>query len=221
MSRYRSFLLQEYKTNMKEAIVPPHVMEKWFDLADTMPSANPLYGQDSGRSLSSEYATVLHETTITNLQQQGEQVLGAYNQALSFLKDELVPDPENISVNTTRLSLYDRYRDLYNERRLEMEDVIEQKRKNLKSLDYELWFQRHYPSLLSKVESAYTRWLIFGEKEMCDIYIAYLDSGTSARNLEEARVALRSSGVTSLDRTRTIYPVSFEPSDWYKYLLPE
>ena len=196
-------------------------MEKWFDLADSMPSANPLFAQDSGRSLSNEYASVIHETTITNIQQQGDQVLAAYNQALGFLKEELVPDPENISVNTTRLSLYDRYRDQYNEKKLEMEDLIEQKRKNLRSLDFELWFQRHYPSLVSKVESAYIKWLIFGEKEMCDIYIAYLDSGTSAKNLEDARIALRSSGVTSLDRTRTIYPVSFEPSDWYKYLLPE
>lgn len=206
---------------MKETLVPPHVMEKWFDLADSMPSANPLFGQDSGRSLSNEYASVIRETTITNIQQQGDQVLAAYNQALGFLKEELIPDPENITVNTTRLSLYDRYRDQYNEKKLEMEDLIEQKRKNLRSLDYELWFQRHYPSLVSKVESAYIKWLIFGEKEMCDIYIAYLDSGTSAKNLEDARVALRSSGVTSLDRTRTIYPVSFEPSDWYKYLLPE
>lgn len=206
---------------MKETVVPPRVMEKWFDLADSMPSANPLFAQDSGRSLSNEYASVIHETTITNIQQQGDQVLAAYNQALGFLKEELVPDPENISVNTTRLSLYDRYRDQYNEKKLEMEDLIEQKRKNLRSLDFELWFQRHYPSLVSKVESAYIKWLIFGEKEMCDIYIAYLDSGTSAKNLEDARIALRSSGVTSLDRTRTIYPVSFEPSDWYKYLLPE
>lgn len=206
---------------MKEAVVPPHVMEKWFDLADSIPSPHPLYGVDSGRSLSNEYADILHETTITNIQQQGDQILGAYHQALSFLKEELVPDPENLSVNTTRLSLFDRYRGLYNDRKLEMEDIIEQKRKSLRSLDYELWFQRHYPSLVSKVESAYTRWLIFGEKEMCESYIAYLDSGTSAKNLEDARVALRSSGVTSLDRTRTIYPVSFEPSDWYKYLLPE
>jgi hypothetical protein len=206
---------------MKEAVVPPHVMEKWFDLADSIPGPHPLYGEDSGRSLSNEYADILHETTITNIQQQGDQILGAYNQALSFLKEELVPDPEDLSVNTTRLSLFDRYRDLYNDRKLEMEDMIEQKRKSLRSLDYELWFQRHYPSLVSKVESAYTRWLIFGEKEMCESYIAYLDSGTSAKNLEDARVALRSSGVTSLDRTRTVYPVSFEPSDWYKYLLPE
>ena len=196
-------------------------MERWFDLADVMPSAHPLYGQDSGRSLANEYAAVLRGATVTNLEQQGEQISAAYNQAVTFLKEELVADPENVSMKTTRLNLYERYRDQYNDRRLEMEDQIEQKRKNLRSLDYELWFQRHYPSLLSKVESAHTRWLVFGEKQRCDLYITSLDSGTSAKNLEDARVSLRSSGVSSLDRTRTIYPVSFEPSDWYKYLLPK
>lgn len=200
--------------------MPPHIMEKWSDLADVMPSAYPLAGQDSGRRLSIEYSSILRGIKITNLQQQGDQVIAAHNQAVTFL-NEVVPDPENLTVNSTRLSLYDRYRDMYNDRKLEMEDLIEQKRKNTNSLDYELWFQRHYPSLQSKVESAYIRWLIFGQKEMVDVYIAYLDSGTSVKTLEDARVTFRSSGVSSLDRTHTIYPVSFEPSDWYKYLLPK
>ena len=203
----------------KFAVVPPHVMEKWFDLADVIPSANPLNGQDTGRSLSNIYKSMLKDTKIKNLEEQGEQVLALYNQALDFL-NEVTPHPEDLSINTTRLALYDEYKELYNDRRLEMEDQIEMKRKSLQYIDYELWFQRHYPALLSKVESAYVRWLIFGQKELCDIYITYLDTGTSAKALEEARIIMRASGVTALDRTRTIYPVSFEPSDWYKYLIP-
>ena len=204
---------------MKFAIVPPHTMEKWFDLADVIPSANPLNGQDTGRSLATIYRSILTKTTIKNLKEQGEAVQSLYNQAIGFL-NEVMPHPENLGTNTTRLALYNEYKELYNDRRLEMEDQIEMKRKNLQYLDYELWFQRHYPSLLAKVESAYIRWLIFGQKELCDIYITYLDTGASAKVLEEARVIMRSAGVTALDRTRTIYPVSFEPSDWYKFLLP-
>ena len=204
---------------MKFAIVPPHTMEKWFDLADVIPSANPLNGQDTGRSLATIYRSILTKTTIKNLKEQGEAIQSLYNQAIGFL-NEVIAHPEDLGKNTTRLALYNEYKELYNDRRLEMEDKIEMKRKNLQYLDYELWFQRHYPSLLAKVESAYIRWLIFGQKEMCDIYITYLDTGASAKVLEEARVVIRSAGVTSLDRTRTVYPVSFEPSDWYKFLLP-
>ena len=76
------------------------------------------------------------------------------------------------------------------------------------------------PSLAAKVESAYVRWRIFGQKEMCDMYLTYVDTGASAKTSEEARIVMRSAGVIALDRTRTIYPVDFEPSDWYKYLLP-
>ena len=46
-----------------------------------------------------------------------------------------------------------------------------------------------------------------------------MDVTSAGAALEEARISMRASGVTSLDRTRTIYPVSFEPSNWYEYLL--
>ena len=35
------FLFQNPSSQQRYAVVPPHVMEKWFDLADVMPSANP------------------------------------------------------------------------------------------------------------------------------------------------------------------------------------
>ena len=195
-------------------------MEKWFDLADVIPSANPFNGQDSGRSLTSVYKSILDDAKIKSIHDQGERLISLYNQVIDFLYEQVL-DPESLSKNTTRLSLYEQYKDFYNERKLEMEEKIEEKRRNLRYVDYELWFQRNYPSLLSKVESAYRKWLIFGKKELCDIYMSFLGTGSSAKVLEEARIALRSAGVTSLDRTRTIYPVSFEPSDWYKYLIPK
>ena len=192
-------------------------MEKWFDLADVMPSPNPINGKDTGRSLGNSYSSILSEIKVLGLQNRDE---GSHNQAVTFL-NELLADPENISTQVPRLGLYERYRDMYNDRKLVMENLVEEKRKNLGYLDYEQWFQRNYPSLQAKVESAYTRWLIFGDKERVEQQITVIDTGSSGRVLEEARMALRAAGVSSLDRTRTIYPVSFVPSDWYKYLLPE
>jgi len=195
-------------------------MEKWFDLVDTVPSPNPMNGQDTGKSLSTIYSSILHEIKVKGLASKTQSERAIYNQSVTYL-NELVQDPTDPSKKVARLSLYERYRDLYNVRKLEMEDEIEIKRQTLRALDYELWFQRHYPSLQSQVESAYTQWLIFGEKENVELEITNMDTGSSAQMLEEARMALRAAGVSSLDRTRTIYPVSFEPSDWYKYLLPE
>ena len=213
-------VIQDYNTKRKESVVPPHVMEKWFDLADAIPSSNPLNGQDTGKSLATTYASILHEIRIKGLDRTADKLTSIYQHAINFLVEQVI-DPEAPQLNATRLGLYERYRDQYNDRKLEMEDQIEVKRMNLGGLDYELWFQRHYPSLNARVESAYTKWMVFGQKEMVELYLADMDTGSSGQLIEQARMALRAAGVQSLDRTRTIYPVSFEPSDWYKYLLPK
>ncbi len=195
-------------------------MEKWFELSDAIPSPNHLIGQDTGKSLANVYKSLLHEIKITGLEERTQYERHYYNQGVEFLTKQIV-DPEDLSKNITRLAVYERYRDQYNNRKLDMEDQIEAKRLNFGSLDYELWFQRHYPSLQSRVESAYTKWMVFGQKEMVELNIAYMDTGSSGQLIEEARAAMRAAGVESLDRTRKVYPVSFEPSDWYKYLLPK
>ena len=99
-----------------------------------------------------------------------------------------------------------------------MEDLIAEKRKTLGSLDYQHWFQRNYPSLHSEVEGVYTEWIVFGQKDLVELYKTSMDTESSGVNLGEARATLRSSGFSSTDRTQMIYPVAFEPSDFYKYI---
>ena len=195
-------------------------MERWFDLADNIPSYNPMNAQDTGKSLANIYTAILHQSKLLGLESKTASERAMLKQATDYLNEMLI-DPENTNATVPRLALYERYRDLYNDRKLDMEDIIDKKRRSVGYIDYELWFQRNYPSLQAKVESAYTRWLIFGDKENVELYITYMDTGSAGKQLEQARMALRAAGVTSLDRTRTIYPVSFEPSDWYHYLLPE
>ena len=195
-------------------------MEKWFDLADVIPDSNPWNAQDTGKSLSSVYKSILHETKIQGLSDKTNSEKALHTQSINYL-NELITDPDNVTEQVPRLVLYERYRDSYNDLKLEMEDEIESKRLNVGPTEYELWLQRHYPSLQAKVESMFYRWLIFGDKDNVELHITNMDTGNSGFELEKAKAALRAAGVTSLDRTRTIYPVSFEPSDWYKYLLPE
>ena len=211
--------VQDITTSTKEYVVPPKVMENWFDLADVVPGVDPLTGGENGESLSQKYQTVLNQVEIKGFGRKTAEERKRYKNAVDYL-NEAIPDPENLTQNVTRLALYNRYQDMYNQRRLQMEDMINEKRNSMPAIEYELWFQRQYPSLQSLVESAYTSWLVFGEKDIIELYKSYFDTGVSGQYLEVARMALRASGVSSLDRTRTIYPVKFVPSDWYKYLLP-
>ena len=203
-----------------EALIPPAVMDKWFDISDVMVGADPFTGGITAKSMARAYETILSQIDVLGLERKTSDAQAKYTMAKDYLVTP-VQDPDNMTMKTTRLSLYDRYQNEYAEKKLDMEEKISDARRTRGAVEYELWFQRNYPSLNSRVEGAYMKWITFGEKDLVELYKAYLDTGSSGAEVEDARMALRASGVSSLDRTHTVYPVSFEPGNWYKYLLPK
>ena len=216
---YEESLLRK-NNSAPEEMIPPAVMEKWFDIADVVVGADPFTGGVTAKSMARAYETILSQMDVLGLSKKTSDARAKYNMALGYLSTP-IPDPDNLTMNTTHLSLYDRYQDEYAQKKLDMEERISEVRRTRGSVEYELWFQRNYPSLNSKIESAYTKWLAFGEKDLVELYKAYLDSGSAGAEVEDARMGLRASGLRSLDRTHTVYPVTFEPGNWYKYLLPK
>ena len=197
--------------------IPVRVMENMFSIADAVPGIDPLHGTETGESLALIYENLLNWMQIKGFNEKTQEEKKHYLVAVDYLAQN-VPDPLNVSVNVTRFNLYRRSQEAYNSKRLDMEDTIAAQRQKLPAADFERWFQRNYPTLNARVEAAYTEWLIFGEKEIVELYKSYLDVQAPGIDLEDARMALRAAGVISLDRSRTIYPVSFVPSNWYRYL---
>ena len=214
----------EYTASLKKknmsapyALVPPSVMEKWFDLADVVVGGEVNSG-DTGKSLALIYTSIISQITVKDFNLLYENVEARSNEAKKYLT-EPIQNPVNVTENTTRMFLYSFYQEEYADRRLEMEEKINNARLTMPALEYEIWFKSTYQSLNAKVESAYSKWLVFGQKTLVELYKTFMDVSSATNVLEETRVVLRGSAVTSLDRTRTIYPVSFEPSNWYEYLL--
>ena len=207
----------DYGYTDQQVTIPPRVMENMFALADIIPGRYPLRGAETGESMALIYENILNKMEVEGFDKKTQAEKERYLTALTYLAEE-ISDPLNVTKNVTRFQLYRRSQELYNARRLEMEDTIDEMRKTLPGIEYERWFQRNFPTLKSHVEGAYTEWLIFGQKEIVELYKSYLDVESPGVNLEEARMALRASGLASLDRTRTVYPVSFVPGNWYRYL---
>ena len=84
-------------------MVPPHVMEKWFDLADVMPAPNPLNAADSGKSLAGTYRQIIYNMKILGLKAKSESRKGEYAQALGRM-NEMVTDPENVTAKVPLLA---------------------------------------------------------------------------------------------------------------------
>ena len=198
--------------------IPVRVMENMFALADVVPGVDPLHGADTGESLAEMYGNLLNWIQIRGFNEKTKDEKKLYIVAVDYLTQK-VPDPLNLSVNVTRFNLYRRSQDAYNTKRIEMENAIVSQRQKLTAPEYERWFQLNYPILNARIEAAYSEWLSVGQKETVERYRNNLDTRGPWSDLEEARMALRAAGVVSLDRSKTVYPVSFVPHNWYRYLI--
>ena len=207
----------DYGYTDRQVTIPPRIMENMFALADIIPGRYPLRGAETGESMALIYESILNKMEVKGFDQKTQQEKERYVTAIDYLAEE-IPDPLDVTKVVTRFQLYRRSQELYDARRLEMEEKIAEVRNSTPGIEFERWFQRNYPTLKSGVEGAYTEWLIFGQKEIVELYKSYLDVESPGVDLEEARMALRASGLSSLDRTRTVYPVSFVPSNFYRYL---
>ena len=197
----------------QEIFLPPRVMENMFHLTDVTPGIYPLQGTESGESMSTVYSNILQRMEvkgfIKNIRQHTYKVK-------QHLKKE-VTDPRNPSRLTPIYKLYHQLKNTHIQARLEMETSISDKRKELSPVRFEEWYRRNFPALNSKVEGAFTE-LQMLQRNLLDDYRSELGVELVGLDLEAAKVELRASALASLDRSRTIYPVSFVPANWYQYL---
>ena len=205
---------EETKSNNgQEVLLPPRVMENMFYLTDVTPGIYPLRGTESGESMSTIYSNILQRIEVKGFIKSIRQ---HSNKVMHLLKKE-VTDPRNPSRLIPIFKLYRQLKDAHILARLEMENLISDKRKELSPFKFGEWYQHYFPVLNSKVEGAFTE-LQMLQRNLHNDYRSELGVDLVGLDLEEAKVALRASALASLDRSRTVYPVSFVPANWYQYL---
>lgn len=204
---------EEKLKNGQEMFLPPRVMENMFHLTDVTPGIYPLQGTESGESMAAIYSNILQRMEVKGFI---KSIRLHRNKVMQLLRKE-VTDPRNPSRLVPIFKLYHQLKDAHVQARLEMENSINDKRKELLPSRFENWYQRNFPILNSKVEGAFTE-LQMLQRKLHDNYRSELGIELIGLDLEEAKVELRASALASLDRSRTIYPVSFGPANWYQYL---
>ena len=197
--------------------IPPIKMQNLFNLVDVVPGIDPLQGQESGESMSTLYRDILGRIDIKGIDTLAKDQQVRHSESVAFLIKE-VPHPEDETKTITNWDLYRIYEKEYNLQKMQMEETIDRERNNRTGLDYQYWFIRNYPILQSQVDGAFMDWLVKGNKDIIELYRSRLGSSSLGTILLEAKTALRASGFTSLDRTKTIYPINMVPGNWFEYL---
>ena len=206
--------------------ISPIIMQNLFNLVDVVPGIDPLQGQESGESFTVKYRHVLGLMTIKELKNINANLYKYSKLALQFLntisEQANQEDECNIMIDQcirTNWEFYRHYEKIYNTKRMEMEEEIERQRNNRTAIEYQYWFTRTFPSLQAEIEGAYMDWLVKGKKDEVELHRAQLDTSTVGTLLLEAKTTLRAAGFTALDRSKTVYPVTFVPGDWYEDLI--
>lgn len=197
--------------------IPEQVMERMFHLSDIVPGAHPLSGRETGYSLARLYESILDNLGQIGFDDLSEDGKHLYKQALGKLVEPM-PDPDDHTKQLPLFQLYTKFQEAYHTEQTRTETIIIEKKIELSANDYRLWFERNYPILSEQVEAAYRRWLLYGQKHLAESYIASLDISSTEKVVQEARTTLRLSGFMPHNGSETVYPVTFSPSNWFKYL---
>ena len=195
--------------------IPQHVMERMFDLVDVIPGAHPVTGETTGYSLARLYESILDNLDQVGFDDLSEHEKKLYSEASDKLV-ELVLDPDNSS-QVSRFQLYIKLQKAYHNKQQKLERTMREKRMQLDAENYKVWLERNYHILDVQVETAYKRWLLYGQKYLTESYLARLDV-SAEKSIEKAHLPLKLSGFMSQDWSRKMYTVSLSPSNWFRHL---
>ncbi|KAJ3524756.1 hypothetical protein NM208_g11931 [Fusarium decemcellulare] len=122
-----------------------------------------------------------------------------------------------------RIDLYQKLLDTYEAERFRWAQFKNDSRPNDKDPQdrwnaYDRLLTTYAPVIDAKLEGLWAVLLVRGQYHRVRKYISYLDIETASESLQRAKESLRASVTRSIDDTEDIYPVSFTPNNWAKYL---
>ena len=213
---------------LQPGALPLSVMEKALPLVDKIyPAGTMKYTMLTNQStniekyrfesLASMYDYILMHMMLLPQNFTEEEMLRA-----KFYLQELVPNPERVVRNETRLPrllLYDFYRSSYLQKKELQNSAVDSSRKQLSQRAFEQWGQKKLASLKSEAEATYNKWQAFGYKSDVEKQLQYFEDDIQEDKLMNARASFKAAGQTSDKNAHvTIYPFTLKPADWYHSL---
>ena len=200
---------------------PYPVEEQEFALADQMFSVAPVVQGPNGDKLSTAYSTVLNN------------LVPKLKGVTSFMNDQkgirrwLMADVNDEINGKKNLSRMGAAKELYGEYLVKRNDWFTRKRKiydELKAQDkleeYARWLSTEGLVREEEINNFYNDAVVRGNYHEVLTLLGFLNISTPAEVLENTKQKMRASQRRSLDGSSDVYPVHFQPSDWFKSLRP-
>ena len=203
-----------YLYDESEESVLPQTMENMFDLVDIIP--------DGGSIVFNPHRSPRLQQTYSQLVEMLQVVPSSYSEEerINIRKyfQEPTQDPSN-GQTLPRLSLYLLYKDTYYKTKMEVEDLIESKRRGLLGWEFTQWYERHIHTLQMKISDAYTKWEMYADKGAVEENLENLNLEDHSQKISIVQALLLASHRTSRFKDEKQYHlVKLYPDTWYKVL---
>lgn len=200
---------------------PQTVAEAEFRLANQLIDPAPIVGADNGKQLSVVYEQLL-DNYVPNMKRLAPYLLDRA-QFHEFLEKAIrVGD-----VTTTRMDLFNQYFAEYTKIKADWAASKNDKKKDAANPDDNFnwddlanWIADMSPAEHAKIDASYSMIVTKGYLHETFAILGYLNSASPAESLERAKQSLRHSARGAIDETGSVYPVNFQPSNWFEAMKP-
>ncbi|ESS72698.1 hypothetical protein MGMO_50c00140 [Methyloglobulus morosus KoM1] len=200
---------------------PMVIEESEFRLSDELFNVAPITGGPNGQKLSIVYNTLINNF-VPDLRH-----LGPYIRDRAALMGFLLAESTEVDEKGKPKTRIQVCKELYNTYLTAKNLWLEDKDKKYKEIDdpkklddFAKWVSREGLVRDEMLNNLFNDAVVRGMLHEVLTTLGYLNVSTTAEELERTKQRMRASQRQSVDASMLIYPVNFQPSNWYKALKP-
>jgi len=209
---------------------PQLVTEAEFRLSDDLFDIAQITGGPNGRKFSTTYESVLNyllpklqDSQRTYIQDKAKMRAWLLEQVEYDETDETTGEVK--TYKCSRMQLYQKLNDRYLKAKAAWEkEKLDRLRQaeaagNKQDLeDYSRWLATETPVREAQLEALFSDLIVRGFYHEVRTELGFIDVKSPTEMLDEAKASLRAASMSALDESETIYPVQFQPADWFEAL---
>lgn len=201
---------------------PYPVQEAEFALSNALYDVSPIVQGPNGEKLSTVYSTALNNY-VPKLQALDGFVNDQKNLRkwlLTQVHDEVNGQEKTISRIALSKELYAQFLEQRNEWYKKKNDRYDDLKKKNDLDGYARWLSTEGLVEEEKINNMYNDAVVRGNYHEVLTLLGFLNVSSPAEILEDTKQKMRASLRRSLDGSSDVYPVQFQPSDWFRALRP-
>ena len=203
-----------YLYDESEESVLPQSMENMFDLVDIIPDGGSIvFNPHRAPRLQTTYSQLLEMLQVAPSSLSPEQQISTRRYF-----QEGIRDPSS-GQTLPRLSLYLLYKNTYYRTKMEVDDLIESKRRRLLGWEFTQWYERNIHTLQMKINDAYMKWDMYADKTDVEEKLDTLNLEDHSQEISTAQaLMLANQRMSRFKDEKQYYLVKLYPDTWYKEL---